>query len=198
MRSQERFINHYENGFMPWAHKNPDFNLVEMVENWPIKPCNALEIGCGTGVDSIWLQQQGFQIKGIDVSPIAIEMAKENSMGLKEKPEFVVFDLLNEELPRNTYDFVFDRGVFHGNDNLTDRKILAEKISNTLTDDGLWLSLIGSSDGEKTEPGPPLRSATEVVSAVEPFFKILAIRASYFGSDMEKPSRNWVCLMRKR
>ncbi len=198
MKSQERFINHYENGFMPWVHENPDFNLVEMVDNWPIKPCNALEIGCGTGVDSIWLKQKGFNIKAIDVSPIAIEMAKENSMEMEEKPDFMVLDFLNEELPRNTFDFVFDRGVFHGNDNLTDRKILAERISNTLTDDGLWLSLIGSCDGEKTEPGPPLRSATEVVTAIEPFFKILAIRASYFGSDMEKPARIWVCLMRKR
>lgn len=198
MKSQERFINHYENGFMPWVHKNPDFNLVEMVENWPIKPCKALEFGCGTGVDSIWLKQNGFNIRAVDVSPIAIKMANENAETLEEKPNFEVFDFLKNDLPRSEYDFVFDRGVFHGNDNLTDRKILAEKISNTLTEEGLWLSLIGSSDGEKTNPGPPLRSASEIVAAIEPFFKILAIRASYFGSDMEKPSRIWVCLMRKR
>ncbi|PLX13362.1 MAG: class I SAM-dependent methyltransferase [Marinilabiliales bacterium] len=198
MKSQEKFINHYENGFMPWVHKNPDFNLVEMVDNWPIKACKALEIGCGTGVDSIWLKQKGFDIKAIDVSPIAIKLANENAENVEHKPNFEVFDFLTDDLPRSEYDFVFDRGVFHGNDNLTDRKIMAEKVSNTLTDDGLWLSLIGNSDGEKTDPGPPLRSATEVVTAIEPFFKILAIRASHFGNDMENPSRIWVCLMRKR
>jgi len=56
-----RFIDYYEKGFMPWAHEEPDFNLVEMVDNWPIKLCKTLEVGCGTGTDSVWLSQMGFK-----------------------------------------------------------------------------------------------------------------------------------------
>ncbi|NOY50153.1 MAG: class I SAM-dependent methyltransferase [Chlorobi bacterium] len=198
MGSQERFINHYENGFMPWIHSEPDFNLVEMIDNWPIKPCKALEIGCGTGVDSICLSQNGFATTAIDVSPIAIEMAEKNAAGLKTEVEFKVFDFLTKDLPKEEYGFVFDRGVFHGADNLAERKILAEKIAGTLADNGLWLSLIGSADGLKTDPGPPLRTASEIVAGIEPFFKVLAIRASHFGNDQSDPARIWVCLMRKR
>jgi SAM-dependent methyltransferase len=198
MGSQQKFIDHYENGFMPWVHSEPDFNLVEMIDNWPVKACKALEIGCGTGTDSVFLSKKGFDTTAIDVSPIAIEMAEKNAARQKAEVKFKVFDFLSRELPKNEYGFVFDRGVFHGADNLSDRKILAEKIAGTLTDKGLWLSLIGNADGIKTDPGPPLRTAGEIVAAIEPVFKILAIRASHFGNDQAEPARIWVCLMRKR
>lgn len=198
MSTKERFIKHYQNGFMPWVHENPDFNLVEIVENWPIKVCNVLEVGCGTGIDAIWLSQQGFQTTAFDLSPIAIEIARENAIKHKAEVDFQICDFVNDELKSNEYGLVFDRGVFHGIETEEERKKFAERISYVLEENGLWLSFIGSADGVKTNPGPPLRTAAEVVSAVEPYFKILAIQASYFGNEQKSPSKIWVCLMRKR
>ena len=198
MDTKEKFIQHYEEGFMPWVHEKPDFNLVEMVDNWPIKPCKSLEIGCGTGIDSIWLSQNGFEISASDVSPIAIDKAKENAKKQNAKVDFKVMDLLKEALVANEYDFVFDRGVFHSFDVDIERQEVAKRISTVLKKNGLWLSLIGNADGIKTEPGPPLWSASQIVSDIEPHFKILAIRASHFGNDQGDPARIWVCLMRKR
>lgn len=183
---------------MPWAHSNPDFNLVEIVDNWPIKPCKTLEVGCGTGTDSVWLSKQGFQTTAYDISPIAIEMAQKQAKAQKANVDFKVYDFLTEVLKPDEFGFVFDRGVFHGLESGEERFELAKRVSKVLKKNGLWLSLIGNADGIKTEPGPPLRSAEQVVSAIEPYFKILSIRASYFGNDEVKPSRIWVCLMRKR
>lgn len=198
MITKDKFIKHYKNDFMPWAHEKPDFNLVEMVDNWPIKPCKALEPGCGTGTDSIWLSQQGFETTALDGSPIAIEKARKNAMDVNAKLNYQVVDFLNETLVSNEYDFVFDRGFFHCFKTLGERKKIAKQVSKVLKRNGLWLSLIGNADGIKTNPGPPLLPAEKVVKAIEPFFKILSIRASHFGNDEDNPARIWVCLMRKR
>ncbi|MAE08758.1 MAG: methyltransferase type 11 [Bacteroidetes bacterium] len=198
MQTKKKFIQHYKDNFMPWAHEKPDFNLVEIVDNWPIKPCRTLEPGCGTGTDSIWLSQQGFKTTAYDGSPIAIDKALENAKEFNAKVNFQTVDFLTESLAPNEFDFVFDRGFFHCFNSLNERKEIAKRISTVLKKNGLWLSLIGNADGIKTDPGPPLLSAEKLVKAIEPFFKILSIRASHFGNEQEEPPRIWVCLMRKR
>lgn len=198
METQNRFIEHYKKGFSPWVHEDPDFNLVEMADNWPIKPCKTFEPGCGTGTDSIWLSQNGFQLTASDVSPIAIDLANENAAAQNAELDFKVMDFLTGSLNPKEYGFVFDRGFFHSFDSHKERIEIAKRMAYILEDNGLWLSLIGNADGVKTDPGPPLRSAEHIVKAIEPYFKILSIRASHFGNDEAKPARIWVCLMRKR
>ncbi len=95
MSIKNRFIDHYKKGYMPWAHKNPDFNLIEMVERWPIKPCKTLEMGCGTGVDAIWLSTQKFDVTACDVSEIAIELAINNLPDNIANCHFHVLDCLS-------------------------------------------------------------------------------------------------------
>lgn len=198
MKTTDRFINHYKKGFMPWAHSKPDFNLVEMVNQWPIKPCRALEVGCGTGTDSIWLSKNGFDMTAFDVSPIAIEMAKKKAEKSKADCHFKVFDFLNNSLNNSYFDFVFDRGYFHSYNSATVRKKVAGKIAKQLNQGGYWLSLIGSCDSAPRDTGPPMRSAKEIISAVEPYFEIQILKKSIFGSENEKPANNWVCLLKKR
>lgn len=198
MSSKERFIEHYKNGYMPWAHEQPDFNIIEIVDNWPIKPCKTLEIACGTGTDSIWLAKQGFDTTAYDVSPIAIKMAKDNAAKQNTVVDFQLFDFLASKLKSKEFGFVLDRGFFHGFDKYEERNDVAKRVYEVLEEKGLWLSLIGNADGVKTDPGPPLRSLTEVVSAIEPYFKILSINSSNFGNDQEDPAKIWACLMRKR
>jgi hypothetical protein len=63
---------------------------------------------------------------------------------------------------------------------------------------GLWLTLVGNADEERHAPGPPQRTARDIVNAVEPFFEILSLVATHFGSNVPNPPRAWACLMRKR
>jgi len=86
-------------------------------------------------------------------------------------------------------NLVFDRRVLHGFETETERFKFSERMSTILEKDGLWLSLIGNIDGIKTEPGPPLRSAAQIVSPIEKYFKILSIRVSHFGNDEAEPAR---------
>jgi SAM-dependent methyltransferase len=198
MNTKNRFLAHYKAGFMPWVHSKPDFNLVEMVKNWPIEPCNTLEVGCGTGTDSIWLAMQGFEVTGVDVSDIPIEIARSQASKTKADVTFLECDFLTEKVPGSPFDFIFDRGYFHSYRTAPRRKAAARAISENLREDGHWLSLIGSSDSPPREGGPPMRSAREIISATESFFEIKLLKTSVFGSESEHPANIWVCLFKKR
>lgn len=198
MNTKDRFIKHYKDGYMPWAHSKPDFNLVHLVTEWPISVGKALEIGCGTGTDAIWLAKKGFEVTAIDVSEIPISLAKEQARKESVEVDFRVLDFLIDGLPTNSFDFIFDRGYFHSYDSDKKRSVIAKKISRVLKENGLWLSLLGSCDSPPREKGPPMRSVKNIVDAVEPHLEILSIKSSIFGSDQENPAKNWVCLFKKR
>ena len=198
MSDQERWEERYRTGSTPWDIGRPDFNLTDMVTEKPIRDCKALEIGGGTGSNAVWLAQQNFSVTATDVSEIAIQKAKERASDSGVKCVFLVSDFLNDEISGAPFGFVFDRGCFHSFDSDEERKQLAENVDWHLEKDGLWLSLIGSTDGPPREVGPPQRSARDIVIAVEPYFEILSLSSSHFDSESLEPPRNWVCLMRKR
>ena len=186
----------YKEGFMPWVHSKPDFNLVEMIKHWPIEPCKAIELGCGTGTDAIWLAEQGFNMTAVDVSEIAIGIAK--TTPADATVNFLVHDFLTEEIPGQPFKFAFDRGYFHSYDTDKSRRKVAKTIASILEKDGLWLSLMGSCDSPPRSDGPPMRSAKNIVDAIEPWFEIKLLRTSVFGSESEVPANIWVALMKRR
>jgi SAM-dependent methyltransferase len=198
MAAKRRFQKMYERGYTPWDVGKPDFNLIQTITKTSIKPCKALDIGCGTGDNSLWLCRQGFRVLGIDESEIAIDKARAKALKSDVKCTFIVTDFLTGRIEGAPYGFAFDRGCFHALRSGKERKAFAEKIHAHVKKDGLWLSLIGSADEERHLPGPPQRTAGDIVEAVEPYFKILSLVASSFGSNRPNPPRAWVCLMQKR
>jgi SAM-dependent methyltransferase len=198
MSDKERWEERYRTGDTPWDIGRPDFNLIDMVTKRPIPACKALEIGCGAGSNAVWLAQQNFQVTATDVSELAIQKAGERASDAGVDCTFLVADFLNDKVSGAPFGFMFDRGCFHSFDSDEERKQLAENVDWHLEKDGLWLSLIGSTDGPPREVGPPQRSARDIVIAVEPYFEILSLDSSHFDADSSEPPRNWVCLMRKR
>jgi len=188
----------YKTPETPWDIGKPDFNLIEAVTKIPIKPCKALDIGCGTGDNSIWLAQHYFQVTGIDISEIAINKAKEKALKANIKCIFMVADFITNKIEGAPFGFVFDRGCFHLFDSDEERKRFAEKVANYLEKDSLWLTIVGNADDQRSGYGPPRRTARDIVNSVEPYFEILSLISSHFGSNRPNPPRAWVCLMRKR
>ena len=80
MTIEDRFRERHKSGDTPWDIGKPDFNLVEVVTQKPILSCKALDIGCGTGDNSIWLAQNGFEVTGTDTSDIALEKQKKKPL----------------------------------------------------------------------------------------------------------------------
>jgi SAM-dependent methyltransferase len=153
-----------------------------------------LEIGAGTGTNAIWLAEHGFEVLGVDVSPLAVERAHTKLEGRPLGCGFATLDFLTAPPPGGPFQFVFDRGCFHAFDEPGERQRFAAQVAAVLEPDGLWLSLIGSTEGPPREVGPPRRSAREVALAVEPALEIIELRSAAFRED----TKAWFCLSRKR
>jgi SAM-dependent methyltransferase len=198
MTIEKRYRNRYKLGDTPWDVGKPDFNLIETVTENNILKCKVLDVGCGTGDNSIWLAQNRFQVTGTDVSDIAIEKAKEKAPKAKVKCDFILVDFLKNKIEGVPFGFVFDRGCFHSFSSKDDRRRFAKNVFAHLEKAGLWLTIVGNADEDRQGPGPPQRTAKDIVLAVEPYFEILSLQSSHFGSNRPNPPRAWRCLMRKR
>jgi SAM-dependent methyltransferase len=198
MPAEERFTKRYAAGDTPWDIGKPDINLIQTVTTMAIEPCKALDIGCGTGDNSIWLAQKNFQVTGVDISEIVIEKAREKAADANVKCTFIVIDFLTNKIDGAPFGFAFDRGCFHSLNSDEERQSFAENVAAHLEKDGLWLSLLGNADEQRQGPSPPERTARDIVNSVEPCFEILSLVSGYLGSNRPNPPRAWVCLMRKR
>ena len=184
--------------YTPWDADKPDFNLTNMVTTRPIPSGKALEIGCGTGSDAVWLAQKDFSVTATDVSEEAIRAAINRASMAGVQCRFLIMDFMVNEIPGASFDFTFDRGCFHCFDVPQTRQLFARNVANHLTPGGLWLSLIGSADGPQRDIGPPQRTATDIITAVESWFEIVSLTTSHFDVEREDPPRAWVCQMQKR
>ena len=188
----------YKDGDLPWDINEPDDNLQKLVGSGTVFPGRALEVGCGTGTNSIWLARQGFSVLGVDIAMEAIDIANSKKDGQSLSCEFAVMDFLRDEDFPQSYDFVFDRGCFHSFDEESDRKLFAAHVSRILSPDGIWASLIGSTEGAPRETGPPRRSAGEVIDAIEPYLEIVELRSVVFRTNFTYAPQAWFCVARKR
>ncbi len=198
MTKKESFEERYQSGTTPWELNRPDSHLVRIIEKESIKPCRTLDIGCGTGSNAIWLHNRGFEVTGVDFSSLAIEKAREKAKKEGAKIQFLIKDFLLGKKPDPEFGFIFDRGCFHSFDDKKDLKTFAKNAALHLKTGGLWFSILGNADAPPRDEGPPMRSALDIVTAVEPFFEILSLVADRFDSNREKPVLCWLCLMKKR
>jgi SAM-dependent methyltransferase len=183
---------------LPWDTGVPDAELVAAFSSGALRPGRALEIGCGTGTNAVWLARQGCRVTAVDVSPLAIERARKRVAEAGVDVDLHVADVLAEPLPGGPYDLVFDRGCFHVFDGAGERATFARRVARALAPGGVWLSLVGSTEGAPREMGPPRRSARDLARAIEPHLAILDLRASAFRTGDEQAPAAWICLSGKR
>jgi SAM-dependent methyltransferase len=198
MTVEERYRERYKSGDTPWDVGQPDFNLIEVVTQNPILSCKVLDIGCGTGDNSIWLAQNRFQVIGTDTSEIALGKAREKASKANVECDFILVDFLKNKIDGAPFGFVFDRGCFHSFSSENDRRRFAQNVAIHLEADGRWLTIVGNTDEHRQGPGPPQRTAGDIVLAVEPYFEVLSLTSSHFGSNRPNPPRAWRFLTQKR
>ena len=185
----------YASGQLPWDTGQPEPLLVEFVTSGAVTPGPTLEIGAGTGTNAIWMAERGFDVLGVDVSPLAVERAHAKMEGHPLRCRFAAWDFLAAPPPAVPFQFVFDRGCFHVFDEPDERRRFVEQVAHALGPGGLWLSLIGSTEGPQREVGPPRRSARDVTLAIEPALEIVELRSAEFRGNNAKA---WFCLSRQR
>jgi SAM-dependent methyltransferase len=198
MAEEFHWNQRYETGNTPWDTGLPSPQLMLVLQERGIAPCRALEIGCGTGTNCVWLAQQGFDVTGLDLAPLAIERAREAAKGAGVKVDFRAADILAPLEVQPPAKFFFDRGCYHavrrGNPDA-----YAPAVHRLLADGAMGLVLAGK-PRPPDEPGPPTVTEAEIRDELGGLFEIVELREFRFVAilDTEVTFLGWSCLLRKR
>lgn len=112
---QRLYERAYRRGKTPWDTGIPPPELVEVIEGpRALEPGRALDLGCGTGTNVIYLVQHGWTAVGVDYSSHAIESARRKADWVSGAT-FVEGDVtrLSELGVEGPFDLVLDIGCFH-------------------------------------------------------------------------------------
>ncbi len=100
---------------------------------------SALEIGCGSGPISCFLARRGFKVRGIDVSPTALEMALQNAAERGIRARFDSADICNMPDQPDGYDLIVDGHCLHYFIFEEDRRGALAAVRRLLKPNGLFL-----------------------------------------------------------
>lgn len=158
---------------VPWEIGKPSPELSRLVESKIIKPCKALDVGCGFGTHSIFLAKKGFEVKAFDISETAIGKAKQRARKMKANVDFFVGDVTKIDF-KEKFGFVFDRGCFHTLERKDRGKYLKNLLKFLEPKGKFYLGVFS----DKNPPGPgPYRFSKEKIEKIfSPFFKILEVK----------------------
>jgi len=186
-----------------WTITEPPAELAELIERAEIKPCKAIDIGCGEGFYSIYLASKGFDVLGIDLSERAIQYAKENAGRYEMTVRFVAMDLNNLERLNEKIDFILEWSVLH-HIMPPQRQKYVEDVARLLNARGKYLSacfsehspeVAGGREKYKISPvGTKLyySSQSELRELFEPHFRIIQTKiTTIFGRHGQAHTANY-------
>lgn len=110
-----RFALRYRFGRPPWDTGVTPPELTRFVETAGVAPCRALDLGCGTGTNVIYLARHGWDAVGVDFVPGAIARAKRRARdaGVGDRARFLVADVTRLPDLGASFDLALDMGCLH-------------------------------------------------------------------------------------
>jgi SAM-dependent methyltransferase len=99
----------------PWEG-GPRSELVSLVESGRLNPANmprAIDLGCGSGANSVFLAEHAFDVTGVDFSPVALGKARALASEHGVAAIFVQGDLTAAHIPEadGPFDLLVDYGT---------------------------------------------------------------------------------------
>jgi len=154
-----------------------------------------LILGCGDGETSLALAQAHFEVTGLDISPTAIQWAKEKSAQLDVKLQFIEGNVVTLSLQRS-FDAIIDDHCLHciiG----ADRALTLGAVFSNLLPGGIFISRTQCGD-------PPATAPAEFFKTWDPETRCQiygGIAGRYFGkpeSILEEVTRSGLRVVQQR
>lgn len=95
---------------MPWEI-GPRHELVDLVSAGMLPPGRAVDLGCGTGANALFLAQHGFDVTGIDFAPVALAKATTKATAAGARIRFIEDDLTALRHRLGSFDLLVDYGT---------------------------------------------------------------------------------------
>lgn len=189
----------------PWDSGVPSLELQRVLNEKQLGPSRALEIGCGTGTNAVYLAQHGFEVTAFDLSPVAIERARTRAAQAGVRVNFFAADLedaVDRQAFGPPFPFIFDRGVYHSlrPDGLG---AYLRTLRRVTAPEGRLLVLTGNAnDPAPLDRGPPRVAAHELCYELGGLFELIELREFTFDGVVVdgRPLRPlaWSGLFRRR
>jgi SAM-dependent methyltransferase len=99
-----------------WERSAPPRDVAALVEGpAALPPGRALDVGCGSGTDSIYLAQHGWDVTGVDIVGEAVELARRRATSANVRVKFVQGDAtrLRDLGLDGGFDLIVDFGCMH-------------------------------------------------------------------------------------
>jgi SAM-dependent methyltransferase len=191
---------HYRSGHTPWDSGRPSAELQQLLAEFPIPRGRAIELGCGTGTNALWLASQGFEVTAVDGSELALAEARRKSAAagpVAAHVQWIQADVQNFGRDVTPVEFLFDRGCYHCCRQVDLAGYLATH--EHVTRPGSWALVLTGNPNSGMEGGPPKVTAAELTREFEPLYRIIRLREFSFedAGGMAGPL-GWSCLMQRR
>lgn len=98
----------------PWDTNVTPPELVDLIEAQRLSPGRALDLGCGTGTNVIYLARHGWQAVGVDFVGRAIGEARRKARAAGVSAQFFQADVTRLDFLNPAFDLILDIGCLHG------------------------------------------------------------------------------------
>lgn len=153
-------------------------------------PGTAIDLGCGTGTNALYLAERGWRVVGVDFSNWAVRAARRKAQSGGYQAEFRQDDVTRLEGIQGPFDLALDIGCFHSLP-VDRRKAYADRLGELVAPGGTYLlySWLPRDD----DSGSSTPSQKEVASLFGAHFEPLAIE---IGSERSRKSA-WYTFKKK-
>jgi methyl halide transferase len=184
----------YREGTPPWDAGRPHAELVNVLDEYRLRPETVLEIGCGSGADAVVLAKRRYEVTAVDCSPIAIERARLRAEQSDAVLRFVLDDVFAFARSSGQFDFVYDAGFYH-----IIRLTNLERYLDALwrvTRPGSYYLCLAAAPCETADGGPPQVTEDEIHNELGRLFEFVHLRPTQLESANPGQSfAAWSCLM---
>jgi len=107
----------YRLGFAPWERRDVERSWQRLLEGpGAPSPARALDVGCGSGRDAVYLAQRGWQVTAVDFVDAALESARRRADDASVQVRWVQGDVaqLGRLGLEPGYELLYDFGCMHG------------------------------------------------------------------------------------
>jgi SAM-dependent methyltransferase len=103
-------------GWTPWDTGITPPELVAAIEGGDrLEPGRALDLGCGTGTNAVYLASHGWDVVAVDFAPAAVAKARQKAAAAEVQVTFLVGDVTQLDAlgVSGPFQLFFDLGCFH-------------------------------------------------------------------------------------
>ncbi|NLF69085.1 MAG: class I SAM-dependent methyltransferase [Candidatus Anammoximicrobium sp.] len=186
----------YQTGDTPWEMAGECDRLAGLVQAGLIRPCHALELGCGSGAVAVHMAQLGFQVTALDIAPTAIEQARRLAANSGLEVNFVCADVTQWPGEGEPFDFVYDRGCYHVIRRDSGAGYLATLVRVTRPGSQVLLLAGNAAEPSGIRGGPPGVTEDEIRTDFAPWFDIVTLEPFHLqGRQGQQGPLFWSCRM---